>query len=121
MVIFWNKSGALLSEYLPGGTVMSSPYYGSIIEQFPCATMEKCGGKVVLLLHTNALDHKCNIVQAALRKAGFVESNDPVYSPDLASCNSYLFSNSNKLVHGKSFSLDDEKIDTVEEYLNKVN
>ena len=44
MVIFWKKSGILLREYLPGGTTISSPYSGSIIERFRCAMVEKHGG-----------------------------------------------------------------------------
>ena len=51
------------------------------------------GDKVVLLFHGNTLVDKCNIVQTAIRKSGFVELNDPVYSPDIAPCDSYLFSN----------------------------
>ena len=32
IVIFWDKYGILLTEYLPGGTTVSGPYYVSIIE-----------------------------------------------------------------------------------------
>ena len=69
MVIFWDKYGILLSEYLPSGTTISSSYYASIIEQLHCAVREKYGGKIsdgVVLLHDNAPVHTYNIVQSAL-------------------------------------------------------
>ena len=106
MVIFWEKYDILLSEYLPGGIAISGSYYASIIERLRCAIVEKCRGKVsdgVLLLHDNAPVHKCNIVLATIRKAGFVELNHPVYSPDIAPSDYYLFSNLKKFFSWQEF------------------
>ena len=78
MVIFWDKYGILLTKYLLHGTTISSSYYVLIIERLCCVILEKRGGKVsdgVLLLHDNTPVHKCNIVQAAIRKASFVQLN----------------------------------------------
>ena len=83
-----------------------------------CAILEKRDGKVVLLLDDNAPIHKCHIVQTAIRKTGFVELNHPTYSPDIAPYDYYLM---NKFLRGKNFSNDDETIDTVEVYLNKLD
>ena len=101
----------LLSEYLPRGTTINSSYYASIMERLHCAILEKCAGKVVLLLHSNAAVHKCNI---AIRKTDFVELNHPVYSPGIASSDYYLLSNLNKFLRGENFSPNDERIDIVE-------
>ena len=116
MVIFWGKYGILLSEYLSGGTTISGHYYASIIEGLRCDIPEKRHGKVsrgVLLFHDNAPVHKCKIVQAAIRKADFVELNDPAYSTGIVPSDYYLFSNLKKFFRGKNFSRDDEAIDTV--------
>ena len=124
MVIFWDKYGILLSEYLPGGITISGPYYTAIIERLRCTTLEKRGGKVtneVLLLHNNAPIEKGNIVQTVIRKAGFVELNHLAYSPYDTPSNYYLFSNLKKFFRGKNFSSDDETIDTVENYLNNLD
>ena len=124
MVIFWDKYGILLTEYLPGGTMISGSYYASILEQLHCAILEKRRGKVsrgVLLLHDNAPVHRCNIVQAAVRKAGFVELNHPAYSPDTALSDYYVFSNLKEFLRGKNFSCDDETIDIVEDCLDKLD
>jgi hypothetical protein len=82
MVIFWDKDGVLLTEYLQRGTTINGPYYASIIERLRSVILEKRRGKVnrgVLLLHDNAPVYKSNIVQAAIRQAVFVELNHPVY------------------------------------------
>ena len=124
MIIFWDRYGILLSEYLPGGTTISGSYYASITERLCSAILEKCRRKVsdvVLLLHDNVSIYKCNIAQTAIRKTDFVELNHPPYSPDIASSDYYLFSNLEKFVRGKNFSHDDETIDTVEDYLNNLD
>ena len=124
MVIFWDKYGVLLSEYLPGGTTINGPYYVSITERLRCAILEKCRGKVsdgVLLLHDNVLVDKCNIVQTAIRQAAFVELNQSIYSPDIAPSGYHLFSNLNKFPRGKNSSRDDETIGTVDDYLTDLN
>ena len=83
------------------------------------AILEIRYGKVsdeVLLLHKKDPVHKCNIVEVAIRKAGFDELSHPAYSPDIAPSDYYLLSNVKKFVRDKYFSRDDETIDTVEDY-----
>ena len=124
MVIFWDKWGILLTEYLPDGTTISGPYYASIIKRLHCTIVEKRRDKVsdgVLLLHDSASVHKCNIVQVANRKAGFVGLNNSVYSPDIALSDYYLLSSLKKFLRGKNFSCDDETIDTIKTYLNQLD
>ena len=72
----------------------------------------------MLLLHNSATIHKCNIVQASIRKARFIKLNHLAYSPDIALSDYYLFSKLEKFLRGMNFSHDDETIDTVEDYLN---
>ena len=124
MTIFWDKDGVLLTEYLPRGTTINDPCYASIVERLRSVIVEKRRGKVshgVLLLHDNAPIDKCKIVQAAIRQAGFIESNHPVYSPDVALTNSHPLSNLKKFVRGMNFSSDDEAVTTVEDYLTDLN
>ena len=76
MVIFCDKYGILLSEYLPSGITISGPYYASIIKRLCSVILEKRHGEVsdgMLLLHGNVPVHKCNIVQPAIGKGVFVE------------------------------------------------
>ena len=124
MIIFWNKYGILLTEYLPRGTTTSSPYYALIIERLYCAILKNRCGNVsdgVLLLHDNTPVYKCNILQTAIRKVGFIELNHPTYFPVIAPSDYYLFSNLNKFFHGKNVNRGDETIDTVEDYSNNFD
>ena len=96
MIIFWDKDGILLTEYLPRGATINGPYYASTIERLRSVILEERRGKVshgVLLLHDNAPIDKCNIVQAAIRQVGFIKLNYPVYSLDIALTNYHPLSN----------------------------
>ena len=106
MVIFWDEYGILLSEDLPDRTTIIGPYYSSIIQRLCYAIVEKGGG--------NAPVDKCNIVQAAIWKSGFAKLNDGAHSADIApsDCHSWI---------NLFMSVDDERIDPVDEYLNKLD
>ena len=124
MIIFWDKDGVLLSEYLPRRTTINGPYYASIIERLRSVIVERGRGKVshgVLLLDDNVPIHKCKIVQVAIRQVGFLELDHPAYSPDLALTNYHPFSNLKKFLRLKDFSSDDEAVSTVENYLTDLN
>ena len=124
MIIFWNKDGVMLTEYLPRGTTINGPCYASIIERLRSVIMEKGCSKVihgVLLLHDNAPIVKCNIFQAAIRQAGFIELNHSAYSPDIALTNYHPLSHLKKFFRLKNFSSDDEAVTTVEDYLTDLN
>ena len=124
MIIFWDKDGVLLSEYLPCGTTINGPCYASIIERLHSVIVEKGHSKVspgVLLLHDNTPVDKCNIVQTAIRQVGFIELNRCAYSLDIAPTNYHLLSNLKKFLRHKNFSSDDETITIVEDYLTDPN
>ena len=124
MIFFWDKDGVLLTEYLSHGTTINGSYYVSIIERLRSLILKKWRGKVsrgALFLHDNVPIHKCNIVQAATRQAGFIELNQQAYSPDIAPSDYHLFSKLKKFLHGKNFSSDDEAVTTVEDYLTDPN
>ena len=54
----------------------------------------------------NALVHKANKAQAAIAECGFQEMNHPLYSPDLAPCDYFLFIHLKKHLRGRRFSSD---------------
>ena len=123
-IIFWDEGDVLLTEYLPREVTSNGPCYASIIERLRSVIVGKRCGKVsrgMLLLHDITPTFKCNIVQAAIRQAGFIELNHPAYSSDIAPSDYCLFSNLNKFVHLKNFSSDDEAVTTVEDYLTDLN
>jgi histone-lysine N-methyltransferase SETMAR len=124
MIVFWDKDGVLLTDYLPRGITINGPYYASMIERLRSAILEKRRGKVsrgVLLLHDNASVHKSKVVQAVIRQSAFIELNHPAYSPDIAPSDYHLFSNLKKFLRGKNFNSDDEAITVVEDYLTDLH
>ena len=124
MIIFWDKDGVLLTEYLPRGTTINGPYYASIIERLHSIILEKGRSKVsrgMVLLHDNAPVNKCNIVQAALRQVGFIELNACVYSLDIAPTNYNPLSNLKKSLRDKNLSSDDKAVTTVDDYFTDLN
>ena len=124
MFIFWDKDSVLLTKYLSRGIIINGPYYALIIEWPPSVILEKRRSKLscrVLFLRANTSVHKCNIVQAALRRVAFTKLDYPAYSLDIAPSDYYLFSNLKKFLHGKNFSSDDEAITTVVDYLIDLN
>ena len=109
---------------MPRRTTINGSSDASIIEQLRSIIVEKGRDKVshgVLLLHDNASIRKCNIVQAAIRQAGFIELNHPTYSPDIAPSDYHPFSNLKKFLRLQNFSSDDETVTTVEDYLTDLN
>ena len=120
MIIFLDKDGVLLTEYLPRGTSINGSCYALIIERLRSVIVEKGHGKVsngVLLLHDNTPIDKCNIVQIAMRQAGFIELNHLTCSPDIAPSDYHLLSNLKKFLRLKNFNSDDEAVITAEDYL----
>jgi hypothetical protein len=61
-----------------------------------------------LLLHGNAAVHNSGKAIAAMRDCGFEKSNQPLYSPLLASSDDSLFWNLKRHLHGHWFSSNNE-------------
>ena len=100
MTIFWDNQDIVLINYLSHGNTINDQYYASLTNRLRSAVLEKRRGKLshgVLLLHDNAPVHKSNIAQAAIRRVSFTELNHPLYSPNIAPSDYYLFSNLKKI------------------------
>ena len=69
MMIFWDKDGVLLTEYLPLGTTINGASNASIIERLRSVIVEKGRGKVssgVLILHHNTPIHMSTLLFVTL-------------------------------------------------------
>jgi histone-lysine N-methyltransferase SETMAR len=113
MIIFWDKDGVLLIDYLLFGNMTNDSCYASIFERLRAVILRKRRDKLrhgVLLLHEHIPAHRYTIVQANIRQTDFVELNHSVYSPDIAPSDYHLFSNFKKILRGKKLSSDDEAV-----------
>ena len=80
----------------PHKTTIIGDTYASTMVALGENIKQKCRGKLsaaVLLLHDNASAHEPCTSRAAIRKCGFVELNQPPYSPDLVLSDYFLFKN----------------------------
>ncbi|GFR99817.1 transposase [Elysia marginata] len=89
------NSGPLVVDILPQDTTMTATYYvqnvfslvkSAINEQRPKVSTSR-----TLLLHDNAGPHKARATTQSLRELGIQVLPHPAYSPNLASCDFWLF------------------------------
>jgi len=92
--IFWDQDGILLIGYLPKGQTINAEYYSSLLMQLKNILKEKRRGKItkgILFLHDNDPAHRALGTQKKLAYLGFQCLDHPLYSPDLAPSDYYLF------------------------------
>jgi transposase len=109
--VFWDEKGLLPLEFMPQKTIITGQTYANTITALQEAIIEKRQGKLsvgVLLLHDNAPVHMSAKSQAAIRQYGFQQLNHPLYSPDLAPSDYFLFRVMKKFLRGKRFSSDED-------------
>jgi len=102
--IFWNFRGILLINFKERNTTVNAAYYASLLHKLRDAIKEKRRGilrRAVRLLHDYAPVHMAVFAKAAV-DCGF-EIEHPPYSPDLAPCVYYLFSELKEDLRGKKF------------------
>ena len=102
--VFWDCYGILLVEYTAHKSTITAGVYLSTLKSLRDAVKEKCRGflscSVMLLLRITR--------QTAIAECGFQEMNHPLYSPDLAPCDYFLFRHLKKHLWDRRFSSDTE-------------
>ena len=81
--IFWDGKGILHIDYMSHKTTITSQYYADLLGRLKESIKTKRRGKLpkgVLLLHDNTLVHKGHVAQAAIRKCGFEQLNNPPWA-----------------------------------------
>ena len=103
--IFWDSQGIIIVDYFEEGPMINGAYYAEL--RWLCQDIvKKRRGKVtwgVLLLQDNATAHTSQVAMAAATKCIFKVFPHPLYSPDLAPCDFYLFPNLKTYLHGRNF------------------
>ena len=72
-----------------------------------------------LLLHDNAPAHVSRVAQAIVKDIGYEQLSRPLYSPDLAPSDFYLFRHLKQHLHGTRF-FDDELWQPMQSYLDNM-
>ena len=119
--IFSGAKCVIVLDVLPKRSTISGVYYANLLDQLRTAICEKRRGKLskgVLLRQDNARVHICKVAMDAVERYGYELIPYPVYSPDLAPSDFFLFPNLKEHIHGCHFRSDEEVVTAVKEWVN---
>ena len=119
--VFWDRQGVLLVDFMPRNTTINADAYCATLRRL-CRAIQNCRrGKLsrgIVLIHDNARLHTARQTQTLLHDAFHWDKFDhPLYSPDLAPSDFYLFSKMDHLA-GKRFTDDEDLQHAVMDWLN---
>ena len=115
--VFWDAKGVIMLEFLPKKSTITGVYYANQLDHLRTAIREKRRAKIskgVLLQQDNAKVHTCKVAMDAVVRNGFKLIPHPVYSPDLAPSNFFLFQNLKKDIRGCHFRSNEKVFTAVE-------
>ena len=101
---------------------MNSEYYVEVLDRLRYSIKNKRRGalqKGYLLFHNKFSCHTAKIVKSALDGFWLWESDHPLYSTDLDSCDFYLFPNLKKITRRKKYEDDNEEIALAQKAMNE--
>ena len=105
--IFFDSKGPVLQTPVPKGSSVTGKFYReSVLTQlfdFYQKRRPHIGVRNIKLLHDNALAHKSSTVQEYLKESGLDVLDHPPYSPDLSTCDFWLFPRLKEMLVGHCF------------------
>ena len=96
--VFWDAQGVIMLDFLAKKSTITVAYYANLLDQLRTVIREKRQGKLskgILLQQDNARVHTCKIAMDTVERNGYELIPHPVYSPDLAPSDYFLFPNLN--------------------------
>ncbi|KAG5311569.1 SETMR methyltransferase, partial [Acromyrmex insinuator] len=99
---------------------INGDYYAALLDRFNNILKKKClylAKKKVLFYQDNVWVHTCPAPMTKFNKL----LSHPAYSPDLASCDYFLFSNLKKWIGGKRFTIREQLIAETETYFEGLD
>ena len=102
--VFWEAHGFLFIDYFEKGKVINSDYYMALLDRLSAEIKKKrphMQKKKVLFYQDNALCHKSMKTMVKLNELSFELLPHPLYSPDLAPSDYWLFADLKKMLQEK--------------------
>ena len=116
----WQQFFEITKEFcLQKGKTINFEYYTKLLYQLNKKTLEHRPGlakKKIIFHQDNAPAHKTILTIAKIKKLMYKLLDHPLYSPDLAPSDYYLFPNPKKFLAGKHFTSNEEAITAVDMY-----
>ena len=108
LIAFFDQKGMVHHEFAPESKTVNQHFYQQVLiylhNQVQCSRWELWRDKSWLLHHKNAPTHKAISVRQLLVKKQITALDHPPNSPDLASCDFWLFSRLKDVMKGTHFS-----------------
>ena len=120
--VFWDRKRVIMIDYLERGHTITGQYYAEELRRLRQAIKDKRRGKLtagILLLQDNAPAHTSRIAVSAAAECGFKILSHPLYSPDLAPSDYYLFPKLKSVLRGQRFATDNDVMHAVESFLQE--
>ena len=106
--IFLDSQGIIMVDYLDDGCTIIGVFYAEELRWLHQQIVKKRRGKLmrgVLILQDYAPAHTSQVAMASGTKCSFEVLPHPLYSPDLATSDFYLFPNLKTNLHGRTFEV----------------
>ncbi|UYV72969.1 AGL [Cordylochernes scorpioides] len=124
LTVFFNCRGVVHHEFLPQGRTVNKEYYLQVMRNLREANRQKhpdlWKNKNWLLHHDNAPAHTSLLVRDFLAKNNTLMMLQPLYSPDLAPCDFFLFPKLKRPMKGRRYATLDEIKTASKEELKKI-
>ena len=118
--IFFSVDGIIASIVIEKGQTVTGDYYAKIILPTMFKKFMEISGRStvrdVMLHHDNAAPHKSKVVTKYLQEERVILLPHPLYNPDLAPCDFFLFPKIKKQLGGKRF----ERIQDLARAINSI-
>ncbi|XP_073399608.1 histone-lysine N-methyltransferase SETMAR-like [Dendrobates tinctorius] len=117
--VFLDAEGIIMVDYFEKGATITGSYCAEQIRRLREAIKEKRRDKLragVLFHQDNAPAHKAAVAMATIQEAGFELVENPLYSPDLAPSDFFLFPRLKEHLRGKKFDDNSDVITAVGEF-----
>ena len=112
LAFLFYSEGIVHQEYAPGGQTIKNEFYVEVLRRLRESfrrKQEKWRDSDWILQHDNAPAHTSHLVQQFLAKHGTAQlQQQQPYSPDLAPCDSFLFSRIKKVLKGQRFEVTED-------------
>ena len=122
--VFWDTKGVLLVDFLPPGKTVNAARYCETLNKLREAVRRKRPGRLsegFCLQHDNATPHTAKMTKEWIQKYGWGVLPHPPHSPDLAPSDYHLFGPLKRHLAGKRFDEDEDLIQEVKTWLQKLD
>ena len=124
LTVFFDCRGVVHHEFLPQGRTVNKEYYLQVMRNLREAICQRLPdlwkNKNWLLHHDNAPAHTSLLVGKFLAKNNTLIMPQPLYSPDLAPCDYFLFPKLKRPIKGRRYDTIEEIKAASKEELNKI-